>query len=95
MTTVALGEAKDKLSEYVTSVERTHDRIVVTRHGRPLSLSLPTTWLPSRRRWISSLRPERLRRSPKAGLTSMMTGWQTTTLCAPDSIEDEPALRRR
>jgi Antitoxin Phd_YefM, type II toxin-antitoxin system len=46
MTTVALGEAKDKLSEYVTSVERTHDRIVVTRHGRPLSLSLPTTWLP-------------------------------------------------
>jgi antitoxin YefM len=27
MTTVPLGEAKDKLSEYVTSVERTHDRI--------------------------------------------------------------------
>jgi antitoxin YefM len=37
MTTVPLGEAKDNLAEYVTSVERTHDRIVVTRHGRPLS----------------------------------------------------------
>jgi antitoxin YefM len=35
MTTVPLGEAKDKLSEYVTSVERTHDRVVITRHGRP------------------------------------------------------------
>jgi antitoxin YefM len=38
MTTVPLSEAKDKLSEYVTSVERTHDRIVVTRHGRPAAV---------------------------------------------------------
>jgi antitoxin YefM len=38
MTTVPLGEAKDKLSEYVTSVERTHDRVVITRHGRPSAI---------------------------------------------------------
>jgi len=38
MTTVPLGEAKDKLAEYVTSVERTHDRIVVTRHRRPAAV---------------------------------------------------------
>ena len=38
MTTVPLGEAKDKLSEYVTSVERTHDRVVITRHGRPTAI---------------------------------------------------------
>jgi len=38
VTTVPLGEAKDKLSEYVTSVERTHDRVVITRHGRPTAI---------------------------------------------------------
>lgn len=34
MTTVSLGEAKDHLSEYVAGVERTHDRVTITRHGR-------------------------------------------------------------
>ncbi len=34
MTTVPLGEAKNRLSEYVTGVERTHDRVTITRHGR-------------------------------------------------------------
>jgi len=33
MSTVPLGEAKDRLSEYVAGVERTHDRVVITRHG--------------------------------------------------------------
>lgn len=28
-----LGEAKDHLSEYVSGVERTHDRVAITRHG--------------------------------------------------------------
>jgi antitoxin YefM len=35
MTTVPLGEAKNRLSEYVTEVERTHDRVIITRHGHP------------------------------------------------------------
>ena len=34
MSTVPLGEAKDHLSEYVAGVERTHDRVTITRHGR-------------------------------------------------------------
>ncbi len=34
MTTVPLGEAKDRLSEYILGVERTHDRVMITRHGR-------------------------------------------------------------
>ncbi len=34
MTIVPLGEAKDHLSEYVAGVERTHDRVTITRHGR-------------------------------------------------------------
>ncbi len=34
MTTVPLAEAKNRLSEYVSDVERTHDRVTITRHGR-------------------------------------------------------------
>lgn len=34
MTTVPLADAKNRLSEYVTEVERTHDRVTITRHGR-------------------------------------------------------------
>ncbi len=34
MTTVPLGEAKNRLSKYVSDVERTHNRVTITRHGR-------------------------------------------------------------
>jgi prevent-host-death family protein len=33
MTTVPLGEARNRLSEYVADVERTHQRVTITRHG--------------------------------------------------------------
>ncbi|HEY5222690.1 MAG TPA: type II toxin-antitoxin system Phd/YefM family antitoxin [Microbacteriaceae bacterium] len=38
MTTVPLGEAKDHLSEYVSGVERTHDRVTITRHGHTVAV---------------------------------------------------------
>ena len=33
MTTIPLGEAKDRLSEFVAGVEKTHERVLITRHG--------------------------------------------------------------
>lgn len=38
MTAVPLGEARDRLSEYVTDVERTHQRVTITRHGHPAAV---------------------------------------------------------
>ncbi|MDQ2790200.1 MAG: type II toxin-antitoxin system prevent-host-death family antitoxin [Pseudonocardiales bacterium] len=35
MTTVPLGEARNRLSEYVADVEHTHERVTITRHGHP------------------------------------------------------------
>lgn len=35
MTTVPLGEARNRLSEYVAGVEHTHERVTITRHGHP------------------------------------------------------------
>lgn len=38
MTTVPLSEAKNRLSELVDVVDRTHDRILITRNGREAAL---------------------------------------------------------
>jgi antitoxin YefM len=38
VTSVPLAEAKNRLSEYVSEVERTHDRVTITRHGRTAAI---------------------------------------------------------
>ncbi len=38
MSAVPLGEARDRLSEYVADVERTHQRVTITRHGHPVAV---------------------------------------------------------
>ena len=38
MTPVSLGEVKNHLSEYVASVTRTHERVMITRHGQPTAV---------------------------------------------------------
>ncbi|MFL5911523.1 MAG: type II toxin-antitoxin system Phd/YefM family antitoxin [Gaiellaceae bacterium] len=38
MTTLPLGDARDRFSALVASVEQTHDRVVVTRNGVPAAV---------------------------------------------------------
>lgn len=38
MTVVPLGQARDRLSEFVAEVERTHERVTITRHGHPAAV---------------------------------------------------------
>lgn len=38
MTVVPLGDARNELSKYVAEVERTHDRVTITRHGVPAAV---------------------------------------------------------
>ena len=38
MTAVPLGDARDRLSEYVSEVARTHQRVTITRHGPPAAV---------------------------------------------------------
>lgn len=47
MTAVPLGEARDRLSEYVSDVERTHERVTITRHGHPAAVLISATDLAS------------------------------------------------
>lgn len=47
MTTVPLGEARNRLSEYVADVEHTHERVTITRHGHPAVVLISTDDLAS------------------------------------------------
>lgn len=38
MTTVSLSEAKNRLSQLVDSVDRTHERVLITRNGRETAM---------------------------------------------------------
>jgi prevent-host-death family protein len=38
MTAVPVGEARNRLSEFVADVERTHERVTITRHGHPAAV---------------------------------------------------------
>ncbi len=46
-TTLTLANVKSKFSEMVDRVEHTHDRIVVTRHGRPAAVLISPAELQS------------------------------------------------
>lgn len=38
MTTVPLGEAKDQLSALIDGVDKTHDRVTITKQGKPAAV---------------------------------------------------------
>lgn len=47
MKTVALSEAKDRLSALVDEAETTHEIVQITRHGRPAAVLMSTDDLES------------------------------------------------
>ncbi len=56
VTAVPLGEARNHLSEYVAQVERTHERITITRHGHPAAVLISADDLASIEETLAVLR---------------------------------------
>lgn len=62
MTTEPLRTVRDKFSEYVDRVEREHERVVVTRNGRPAAVLISPDDLQSLEETLAILAdPEALR----------------------------------
>ena len=40
VTAVPVGDARDSFSRLLAQVERTHERVTITRHGRPVAVML-------------------------------------------------------
>jgi len=47
MTLVPLGDARDHLSEYVSDVQHTHNRVTITRYGQPAAVLISADELAS------------------------------------------------
>lgn len=47
MTAIPLGDARDHLSEHVADVQRTHNRITITRYGQPAAVLISAEELES------------------------------------------------
>ncbi|MDQ3432384.1 MAG: type II toxin-antitoxin system Phd/YefM family antitoxin [Actinomycetota bacterium] len=47
MTVTPLAEARDHLSEYVADVQRTHNRVTITRYGQPAAVLISADELAS------------------------------------------------
>jgi len=47
MTATPLGDARDHLSEYVADVQRTHNRVTITRYGQPAAVLISADELAS------------------------------------------------
>jgi antitoxin YefM len=56
MAIVPLGQARNRLSEYVADVERTHERITITRHGHPAAVLISADDLASIEETLDVLR---------------------------------------
>lgn len=62
MTTLPLGDARDQFSALVASVEKTHDRVTVTRNGVPAAVLISSVDLDELEETIAVLSsPELLR----------------------------------
>lgn len=74
MTTIPLGEAKDKLSGLIDEAERTHEMVTITRHGHPAAVLLSVDDLESLRETIYWLSQPGIREAVAEAEANVETG---------------------
>ena len=72
--TMALKDVKDHLSEVVDQVEREHDRVVITKHGRPAAVVLSVEDLASLEETLDIAGRPTLMRQIRASLAELAAG---------------------
>ncbi len=72
--TMALRDVKNHLSEVVDQVEREHDRVVITKHGRPAAVVVSVDDLASLEETLDIAGRPQLMRLIRASLTELAAG---------------------
>ena len=85
MTSVPLAEVKNRLSEYVSEVERTHDRVTITRHGRTAAVLISADDLAALEETVDLLATPGASEAIAEGLADLAAG----------RVADNAALRAR
>lgn len=81
--TIPLSEAKTKLSEVVDEIVTTHERVTVTRNGRPVAVMLSTDDLEAIEETIAILSDPAAMRQVEQGRAAVASG----DVAAKDEIE--------
>lgn len=89
MSTEALRTVKDRFSEYVDRVAREHERVVVTRNGRPAIVLISTEDLESLEETLAVLSDPEAMAGLRAGDTAVAQGDVVR------GVDPVRALRRR
>ncbi|KGN38533.1 type II toxin-antitoxin system Phd/YefM family antitoxin [Knoellia subterranea] len=71
---MALREVKNRLSEVVDQVEREHDRVVITRHGKPAAVVISTDDLASLEETLEVVGRPKLVRQISESLADLASG---------------------
>jgi prevent-host-death family protein len=74
MTTMPLGQARNRFSEVVDEVERTHDRVTITRHGQPVAIIVSPADLESLEETLSLLATPGVLDATREGLAELENG---------------------
>jgi prevent-host-death family protein len=85
MVSLALAEAKDKLSAVVNDVTSTHEHYMITRNGRSVAVVLPVGDLESLEEtvfWLERDRPAALASRALTALTSAARRWRRSWIAA-------------
>ena len=69
-----LRDVKNRLSEVVDQVEREHDRVVITKHGRPAAVVMSIDDLASLEETLDIAGRPRLMRQIRASLAELAAG---------------------
>lgn len=71
---MTLREARNRLAEVVDQVEREHDRVVITRHGKPAAVVISVDDLASLEETLEVVSRPRLVGQTRASLDEMAAG---------------------
>jgi prevent-host-death family protein len=74
VTTTPFTEARNRLSDLLDEVERTHDRIEITRHGHPVAILISPDDLASLEETIDVLSSPEAMRQLAASRDAIATG---------------------
>lgn len=84
MTTDSLRAVRDRFSEYVDRVENEHERVVVTRNGRPAAVLISPDDLESMEETLAVLSDPEAMRDIREALAAVVRG---------ELVEGEEAIR--
>lgn len=85
MATIPLTEAKTRLNELIEDAVTTHERVTITRHGRPAAVLIAVEDLESMEETLFWQAQPDIREDVEAGRREAAAG----------QLQDEAAVRRR